>query len=119
MRGLLLQARLVTAVLPGLAEKPRRISLMGDSECTISSVECDEKLLEVWFGNRVAEVLEHLDACKKLGIDVDQLHHWPGKRNVADIATKGKTTVEDISEVSEWQLGFGGGSLSSKDLASV
>ena len=69
------------------------------------SVECDEKLLEVLFGNRVAEVLEHMGAWRKLGIDVDQLHHWPGERNVADIATKGKATVDDVSEVSEWQLG--------------
>ena len=49
--------------------------------------------------------MEHMSAWRKLGIDVDQLHHWPGEGNVADIATKGKATLEDISEVSEWQLG--------------
>ena len=53
---------MVPAVLPGLAEMPTRISLMGDSECTISAVECNSKLLKVWFGNRVAEILEQMEA---------------------------------------------------------
>ena len=35
---------------------------------------------------------------------MDELYHWPGETNHADIATKGKATVEDVSETSDWQL---------------
>ena len=45
LSGLLVLTRLVTAVLPGLVEKPEKISLFGDSECTISSMECDQHVL--------------------------------------------------------------------------
>ena len=105
MRGLLLLSRLVTAILPGLSEKPERISLLGDSECTISAVESDQKVLQVWFSNRVAEVIDHMESWKRENILVDQLHHWPGGRNIADISTKGKGVLEDVDEESEWQLG--------------
>ena len=78
---------------------------MGDSECTISAVECNSKLLEVWFGNRVAEILEQMEAWQQQGAEVDEQYHWPDDRNPADIATKGKATVDDVSETSDWQLG--------------
>ena len=41
LRGLLLLARAITAILPGFGSLPRRISLFGDSQCTISAIECD------------------------------------------------------------------------------
>ena len=77
LRGLLILSRQVT----GLAKLPTRISLMADSECTISAVECDSKFLEVWFGNRVAEILDHMEDWRKQGIEVDELNHWPGEKN--------------------------------------
>ena len=105
LRGLLVLARVVTAVLPGLAEAPERISLMGDSECTISSVECDYRVLDTWFRNHVSEIREHMEDWERQGIKVDQLHHWPGPRNIADIATKGKANLEDMMPGSGWQEG--------------
>ena len=105
MRGLLLLARLTTAVLPGLSEVPVRISIFGDSQCTISSVECDHRLLDTWFGNRVAEVLEHQEAWRRMGIEVDPLEHWPGETNMADLTTKGRAGLRDVDKVSDGQLG--------------
>ena len=105
MRGLLLLARAITALLPGLVEKPAKISLLGDSQCTIASVDCQQHLLGTWFGNRVAEVIEHMRAWQEEGIEVDEIHHWPGLRNIADLGTKGKATLEEIGEDSEWQCG--------------
>jgi len=99
MRGLLLLTRLTTALLAGLSECPVRISIVGDSECTISSVECDHRLLDIWFGNRVAEVLEHQEAWRKMGIEVDPLEHWPTETNIADLTTKGKAGLRDMDEV--------------------
>ena len=105
MRGLLMLVRMITAVLPGLPEAPARISLFGDSECTITSVDCEEHRLNMWFGNRVAEVEEHMNGWKEQEITVDKLHHWPGVRNIADIATKGKAELKDVIGGSEWQEG--------------
>ena len=106
LRGLVILTRLMTAALAGLdGELPRRITLNGDSECTIAAVECEDDVLKSWFANRVAEVLGHMEAWAKLGIKVDPLQHWPGIRNIADIATKGKASLSDVGPGSEWQDG--------------
>ena len=105
MRGLLLASRLTTAILPGLSELPISISLFGDSQCTISTMECDHRLLDTWFGNRVAEVLEHIETWRRMGILVNSLEHWPGDTNIADLTTKGRATLQDVDKASEWQLG--------------
>ena len=105
MRGLTMLTRMTTAVLPGLTTCPVRVSLMGDSECTISAVDCLDGQLDIWFANRVAEVLEHMEAWRKMGIQVDELHHWPGSKNIADLATKGKAELADVEVGSEWQDG--------------
>ena len=54
LRGLLYLVRLITALLPGMVEKTASIFIVGDSECTISVVECKDKILGAWFANRVA-----------------------------------------------------------------
>jgi hypothetical protein len=108
LRGLLMLSRVVTECLPAFAaDPPVRISLMGDSECTIAAVECEDGVLQTWFGNRVSEIIEHMRGWEKSnpGIVVDKLHHWPGPRNIADIATKGRASIQDVDENSEWQLG--------------
>ena len=50
-------------------------------------------------------MLEHMEAWKAMEIQVDDLHHWPGLRNIADIATKGKATLGDVGPESEGQKG--------------
>ena len=92
LRGLLLLARAITAIMPGFSRLPSRVSLFGDSQCTISAVECDQKLLEVWFGNRVAEIHDHMQSWRGLNVLVDELHHWPGESNIPDLPTRGKAT---------------------------
>ena len=51
MRVGLMLARLITAVLPGMVYKPQEIFLAMDSECTISSLETQDKILGIWFTN--------------------------------------------------------------------
>ena len=41
----------------------------------------------------------------KRGILVDSLQHWPGSGNMADLATKGKSGLDDIKPGSRWQQG--------------
>ena len=105
LRGLVILTRLISSVVHGLPTAPVRISLNGDSECTISAVESEDGVLETWFSNRVAEVLGHMEAWSQLGIQVDPLMHWPGLRNIADIGTKGKATLADLGPSSEWLNG--------------
>merc|ERR1712239_68736 len=71
LRGLLYLARLITAILPGMVDKPSSIFIAGDSQCTISTMECENKILGVWFGNRVAEVQDHMSDWEKQGIVVE------------------------------------------------
>ena len=105
LRGLLMLARLITSFLPGFSKLPYRISLFGDSQCTIAPVECDQEILEVWFGNRVAvhcstilevwfrnrvaEIRDHMHSWTQKQIQVDELHHWPGDSSIADLPTRG------------------------------
>ena len=105
LSGLVLVCRLVTALLPGLVELPSRVSVLGDSECTINAVESEDNVLKPWFENRVSEVLEHLQDWEKRGIQVDPLQHWPGISNIADIVTKGQAGPKDVAPGSAWQQG--------------
>ena len=38
-------------------------------------------------------------------VEVEKIHHWPGLSNVADLATKGKASLDDIGPGSSWQRG--------------
>ena len=59
LRGLVRLVHLVTEILPGMAKKPTRIFLAGDSESMISAMDCQDKVLDTWFANRVSEIQDH------------------------------------------------------------
>ena len=101
MRGLLLLARLIKILLPGFPLAPAKIFLAGDSECTITMMEADDRLLDVWFTNRVAEVRDEMPAWQRKGIHINPLHHWPGLQNIADLATKGKADLHNVAKLSD------------------
>ena len=73
LKGLLLLTRAITAIMPN--RLPSRVSLFGDSQCTIFVVECKQRTHEVWFGNQVTHIREHMHSWHTLGIVVDDLHH--------------------------------------------
>ena len=87
MCGLVLLTWLVSAILPELTHRPIRLSLLGYSECTITSVEFEQYILAPYFSNKSAEVLEHMEGWRTEGYKVDQIHHWPGSDNIADLGT--------------------------------
>ena len=105
MRGLLMLARLIDELLPGIQVPPTEIRLMGDSQCTIACVEADNRVLNVWFSNRVAEVQDRMESWKRNSIEVHPLYHWPGESNVADLGTKGRAEARDVIQGSDWQDG--------------
>ena len=102
MRGLLFLARLITGVLPGMVAKPGSIFLASDSQCTISTMECEDKVLGMWFGNGVAEIQDHMADWARQDITVELLHYRPGVDNIADLATKGEAAMKDIEAGSAW-----------------
>merc|ERR1712212_845192 len=105
MRGLLMLTRLIDELLPGIQVPPSEIMLMGDSQCTIACVEADNRVLDIWFSNRVAEVRDRMESWRRKNIKVNPLHHWPGESNIADLGTKGRAEAQDVIQGSAWQDG--------------
>ena len=56
MRGGVLVAYLMSAILEGLNYKPAEIFMALDSQCTISTLEAKDKILGIWFTNRVSVI---------------------------------------------------------------
>ena len=124
LSGLVLLARLVDKVIKALDIPPIRITLMGDSTCTISACEVNCASLKPFFSNRVMEILHLMDgwgkksglsACQELGGDVigdmehevlvDELMHVAGPLNVADYPSRGNLEWQEMDEGSLWQQG--------------
>ena len=97
--------RLIDTLLPGIQAPPTEVLLIGDSQCTIACVEADNRVLDVWFSNRVAEVQDRMESWRRKGIKVNDLYHWPGVSNVADLATKRRAVHRDVVEGSVLQEG--------------
>ena len=120
LNSLLITTRLILNICTAMYVKPTRITLMGDSECTISSYEAEHTVLASYFANRVYECEQNLDKVgtkipdsytvhKELADEdikerpqVDALQHVAGILNTADIATRGHATYDDVKADSEW-----------------
>ena len=72
----------------------------------ISAVEAENKVLQSWFKNCVAEIIDHMDDWGRRKVGVESIHHWPGLTYVADLAMEGNATVGNIGETSTWQYGL-------------
>ena len=105
MTCLLMLTRLVDELLPGVQVTPTEIMLMADPRCTIACVEADNRILDAWFSNRVAEVQDHMESLERKEMKVNPLYHWPGESNLADLGTKGQAESRDVVEGSQWQDG--------------
>ena len=103
LRGMLYLTRLITAVIEGFPYGVSSIFLATDSECTIAAIETQDRVLQVWFTNRVAEITDPMKSWERKKVEVKKIHHWPGLSNIADLATKGKASLDDIRPVSSWQ----------------
>ena len=124
LNGLVLLARLADKVVKGLSQSPIRITIMGDSTCTISACQVNCSSLKPYFSNRVMEILSliagwgeqsTMDALEefpdemRMDMDmmtqVDPIQHIPGPRNPADRPSRGGVDWKDLDEGSEWQCG--------------
>ena len=105
INGLVMLARLVTAILPGLVDKPIEFLPIIDSRCTIQSVEAEAKVLKDFFNNRCEEWDEHKRDWISQGLSVESLFYTASEDNISDLATRGKVIKSQIDELSEWQNG--------------
>ena len=105
INGLVLLARLVTATMPGLVDKPTSFLPILDSRCTIQSVEAEAKTLKDFFNNRCEEWDEHRRQWATQGLEIEPIYHTASTDNIADLATKGKVSKEQLDENSDWQNG--------------
>ena len=124
LAGLVLLARLLRKIVPNMDKKPARLSLMGDSTCTIASLQMNVTGMKPFFANRVLEVITHLrhmgkeadrDITEELTLEerndnkadlmVDLVHHIAGVDNPADTPSRGNIAWADMDRGSSYQSG--------------
>ena len=105
LRGVLILSRLVSTILRGVTTLPTRIMMFGDSQTIIGTLGSTDKVLDVWYGNRVDAICEAIEEWQQRGVIVDEVEHWPTQSNIADLCTRGDATPADILPGTPWQDG--------------
>ena len=73
LHGMLYLTRLITATIEGFPYKVRNIFLATDSECTIAAIETQDRVLQTWFANRVAKVVDHMKSWERKEVEVKKI----------------------------------------------
>ena len=124
LAGLVLLARLLKKIIPSMDNKPCRLTIFGDSTCTISSMQLSVQGMRPFFANRVLEITTIL---RNLGCEadrevtqeltreersdteaqlkVDLIQHIAGIKNPADTPSRGTIEWKDMDQGSEYQKG--------------
>ena len=87
--------------------KPHKIWLLGDSECTLATVEKTSGSLGEYFGNRRGEILDNQARMQELCSvgEEGEWYHVSSKDNAADRPSRLDSAIGDISSGSAWQKG--------------
>ena len=104
MCGLLITSKLLLSVIPAMWERTTRLTIAGDSQCTIASIEKSGDQLAQYFCNRSSEISRNLEDLAA-EVQVDPVQHVPGNLNPADIPTRATSTVSDLHPDSIWMRG--------------
>ena len=110
LNGAVLLSRLVLSTIKGISESesiPSKVWLLGDSECTLSSIEKTSGAFGEYFGNRVGEILDNqsqIEQFCEVGND-GEWWHVKSKDNAADRPSRIDSTLADVSPNSPWQTG--------------
>ena len=109
INGAVLASRLVLSTLRSLSvsgELPERVWMIGDSECTLSSLEKVSAPFGEYFGNRVGEIFDNQSQIEKFCTVGNDGEWWftESKNNGADMATRLDTNCEDLRG-KRWQEG--------------
>ena len=128
IQGLVVAIRLASQVLKYHDVKPRRVTVITDSECSVSACDLNANSLATFFSNRVLEIVstmrewgdsdpsvpatqelsnQMLDNLGDTSVFVDLIQHTAGELNPADWPTRGNVSWKDLGPGSEWQDGPG------------
>ena len=125
LQGLLVATRMADNIITHLSVRPRRVTILTDSQCTVAAAEVNANSLAVFFANRVIEFVETLQTwgpqlgdIAKVELDseqvsslpadqtyVDLLNHTPGDQNPADWPTRGNLPWSDMGKGGIMQTG--------------
>ena len=86
---------------------PKKVWLLGDSECTLGSIIKTSGAFGEYFGNRVGEIHDNqarIEEYTSVGDD-GEWYHVSSEDNAADQPTKLDSTLADVSMDSPWQKG--------------
>jgi hypothetical protein len=96
--------RVIDNAIPSLPEKPCMVTMIGDSQCTISALESMMAIFGPYFANRILDLestragwgdLNQDAEMKDTSLDiVDPVYHTAGDLNIADMATCGKVDIK-------------------------
>ena len=87
LSSLLIASRLLITVVKALADKPEKVLVIGDSQCTIAALEKSGENLGPYFCNRVSEIHQNLEEAQSLVEDmvIKPVYHIAGKLNPAEL----------------------------------
>ena len=110
LNGAVLLSRLLFFYLKSCTKagvKAKRVWILGDSECSLATVEKTSGALGEYFGNRRGEILDNQARIAEFCVigNNGECYHVPGSHNAADQPTRMDSTVESISTDSTWQKG--------------
>ena len=110
LNGAVLASRLVLSTLQSLSpcdEIPERVWMIGDSECTLASLEKVSGAFGEYFGNRIGEILDNQAKIERFCPVGNNGEWWfvPSSDNAADQATRLNTDCNELGLDSEWQNG--------------
>ena len=110
LNGAVIAARLAHSAVRSLraADVPlERLWFIGDSECTLSSLEKINGAFGEYFGNRVGEIMDIQAQIEKLCPVGNNGEWWytPSCHNAADQATRPDSSPKDVNLNSSWQSG--------------
>ena len=105
---MVLQSRLALSTVRALSKesslKPTAVTMLSDSECSISAVDKSTSILKPFFHNRVSEIQENILEMRSF-CQVEDIHHVKGNFNPADLATRGTTKASDLRPDGVWWKG--------------
>ena len=110
LNGAVLLSRLVLFFLKSCVSSgvtPTKIWMLGDSECTLASIEKTSGALGEYFGNRVGEILDNQARMQEICPvgDDGEWYHVSSSDNAADRPTRLDSTTKEIMPDSAWQRG--------------
>ena len=97
-------SRLILLVSKSVRFQVKTVTLASDSEAFIAATEKSGGVLGPYLASRCSEFHLNIEEMKEM-VMVEPLQHVPGCHNIADLATRGNATVEEVGPDSEWQNG--------------